>query len=54
MKKRLFLGGDYNICPTKKDVANEDMILNDAVYQENQKIFIEKFVMMDILMLLEN
>ena len=34
-EESIILGGDYNICPTKDDVANEDMILNDAVYQED-------------------
>ena len=27
-EESIILGGDYNICPTKDDVANEDMILN--------------------------
>ena len=31
------LGGDYNICPSKNDTANEDIISNDAVYQKESK-----------------
>ena len=31
------LGGDYNICPSKIDVADESLIENDAIYQENVK-----------------
>ena len=37
MKKKVILAGDYNICPTKNDVANEEMISNDAVYQKESK-----------------
>ena len=32
-EEKIILAGDYNICPSKTDVANENMILNDAVYQ---------------------
>ena len=41
-EESIILGGDYNICPTKDDVANEDMILNDAVYQEESKNLFRK------------
>ena len=41
-EEKIVLGGDYNICPTKNDVANEDMILNDAVYQEESKNLFRK------------
>ncbi len=28
------LAGDYNVCPSKLDVANESLILTDAIYQK--------------------
>ena len=33
----IILGGDYNICPSKLDVANEELIFEDAIYQEEVK-----------------
>ena len=36
-EEKVILAGDYNVCPTNNDVANEDMILNDAVYQKESK-----------------
>ena len=36
-EEKIILAGDYNICPTKDDVANENIILNDAVYQTEAK-----------------
>ena len=50
MKKKLF--GDYNICPSKNDVANENMILNDAVYKD-LKLYLEKFVILAFMMALD-
>ena len=41
-EEKIILAGDYNICPTKKDVANEELILNDAVYQKESKNFFRK------------
>ena len=38
----IILGGDYNICPSSKDVANENMILNDAVYHKEAKLIYRK------------
>ena len=36
-EEKTILAGDYNICPSKEDVANENMVLNDAVYQDDPK-----------------
>ncbi|MBF96280.1 MAG: Exodeoxyribonuclease III [Alphaproteobacteria bacterium MarineAlpha9_Bin4] len=36
-EEKIILAGDYNICPSKKDVANENMILGDAIYQAESK-----------------
>ena len=33
----IILGGDYNICPAKIDVAREELITKDAIYQEEVK-----------------
>ena len=33
----IVLAGDYNICPSKIDVANESSILKDAIYQNEVK-----------------
>ena len=41
-EEKIVLGGDYNICATKNDVANENMILNDAIYQKESKTFFRK------------
>tara|TARA_B100000029_G_C17510983_1_gene936251 strand:+ start:209 stop:994 length:786 start_codon:yes stop_codon:yes gene_type:complete len=41
-EEKIILAGDYNICPSKNDVANENMILNDAVYQTEAKSLYRK------------
>ena len=41
-EEKIILGGDYNICPSKDDVANENMIINDAVYQIEAKSLFRK------------
>ncbi len=41
-EEKIILAGDYNICPSKKDVANENMVKQDAVYQTEPKILYRK------------
>ncbi len=41
-EEKIILAGDYNICPSFQDVANENIILNDAVYQKEPKALFRK------------
>jgi len=44
-EEELFLfGGDFNICPYKIDTANENMVEDDAIYQEEVKYIYKKIL----------
>ena len=37
-------GGDFNIAPTSLDVADENLLFNDAIYQNEAKKFYKKII----------
>lgn len=38
------LGGDFNICPSKIDTADESMLKNDAIYQKEVKAIYKRIL----------
>lgn len=43
-EENLVLGGDYNICPSKLDAADENLILEDAIYQKEIKTIYREII----------
>ena len=43
-EEKIILGGDFNICPSSIDAADENLILNDAIYQKEPKNIYRKII----------
>lgn len=43
-EKNLILGGDFNICPSSLDAADECLLQNDAIYQKEARTFYRKII----------
>lgn len=43
-EEKTILGGDFNICPSSIDAADENLILNDAIYQKEPKKIYRKII----------
>ena len=43
-EEKTILGGDFNICPSSIDAADENLILNDAIYQREPRNIYRKII----------